>query len=312
MHCDEIQEDAVCDCGCPVVPDAAGVDVEPRSPGAEHLYDTGDASVYLWSEGRQPGGVYARGMAAAFSVVDAPAVSLASTGDSAVAAAATAAEHDVDLSVYLPERAPYHAKALVNVHGGDLRVVRGGYTDAVDAAKAGDSLLTPESAPARIHGGRSLARDIAASEVDVDAVVLPRGETDVAAGVAYELDVPLHVVEPTGSKSLARAVDAGETLDVDVDTVIGYSAVDRLPAPTTEYLLRAHAEDDVVLHAVDDGDALDECIEVARSTGALASPAGGLALRVARSLSGDVLAVDPVSAVGRADVLRNRLVYHGE
>src|SRR5699024_7309770 len=93
-------------------------------------------------EGRDPAGSFKdRGHALAVSAASqhgASDIALASAGNAGQSAAAYAARAGLDSHVFVPSRANFVNKAMINVHGGDMTVVGGRFADA--AAACSDAL----------------------------------------------------------------------------------------------------------------------------------------------------------------------------
>jgi threonine synthase len=262
-------------------------------------------------ESRNPtGSVEDRGASVAVSVArdeGAEKVSLYAPGNAAVSVAAYASRAGLDSKAYVPSRARFDVKSSVNVHGGDMKVVRGNLDDAREAAREdGGYSLSAGETPYRRVGARTVADEIEdATDADVDAVVCPVGSGTTYLGLSDGLsdDVALHAAQPEGCATLLEDVDTP-------DTVVG-ELEDSSPPALEE--LRETVEENGRPVSVTDGESLDACLSAAREGVSLA-PSGGVALAALDQLevSGTVAVVNP--SLGRlfADTLRNRMVYHGE
>lgn len=304
----------------PVPPDDAVSMGEGGTPlvGVDELAPAGVDRFLVKDEGRNPtGSVHDRSMSAAVSKVageDVDSVSLYSAGDSGVSAAAYAARAGLDCMVYVPSRAPFGAKALINVHGGDMTVVPGRLPEA--RREAGENLggATSLSAfdPPYLHDALKTVAYETVESVDADHVVCPVGSGALYLGLHKGLpsDVGLHAVQPEGCAPFVRAHESGEyTAWSSPDTVVG--EVEDPDPPGAEYVLDA-LESRGGAVAVSDDDALDAALEAA-GLGLELSPAGGVAVAGMGELGldGTVVVVNPAAGGRYADVLRNRLVYHG-
>ncbi|WP_336037116.1 threonine synthase [Halobacterium yunchengense] len=96
--------------------------------------ELGVGEVYVKDEGRNPTGTFKdRGQSVAVTAAarhGAGDVALASAGNAGQSAAAYAGRAGIDSHVFLPSRAGFANKAMVNVHGGDMTIVEGRIGDA--------------------------------------------------------------------------------------------------------------------------------------------------------------------------------------
>ncbi|MEF8799499.1 MAG: threonine synthase [Halolamina sp.] len=94
----------------------------------------GVGEVYFKDEGHNPTGTFKdRGQTGALTAAaqhGAETVALNTAGNAGQSSAAYAARAGMDSHVWLPERAGYTQKAMVEVHGGELHVTEGEITDA--------------------------------------------------------------------------------------------------------------------------------------------------------------------------------------
>jgi len=271
-------------------------------------------SLYVKDESRNPtSSVYDRAASAGVSVASkngAEAVSLYSPGNSAVSVASYAGRAVLDCTVYVPARARFDVKAMVNVHGASMEVGGKDLRDARNRFKGeGDTdaySLSPFDEPALVDGLATVGDEIeGATEVGADAVVCPvgTGELLVALDESLDGDTHLYAAQPEGCAPL---VDNVET----PDTVVGELED---PAPPELGRLREVVESRDGVVTVTDGEALDACLNGARE-GVSLSPAGGVTLAALSGIDADgsVVVVNPSSGRLHADALRNRMVYHGE
>ncbi len=315
--CERETEDAVCECGCATKATDVGVadDVSLGEGGTSLVESSVEAeadSLLLKDEGSNPtGSVHDRG-AAAYLDHGAPGTSTLkapSTGDSAVSLAAYAARADVDFEGYVPSRARFDVKAMVNVYGGDMKVVRGRYDEARQRFHDEDGEGVPQEAPEYVAGLSGICTELPSC----DHVVVPVASGALLTAVLSSCDATVHGVQPEGCMPFVDSVDAGEYVACnDPDTVVGECEVPEPPAAFVDIAVALHGDGDLEMHRVEDGEALDRCLDVARRDGVDLSPAGGAAVAAAEELCGEVVAVNPASGRLSADALRNRLVYHGE
>ncbi|WP_129114917.1 threonine synthase [Halegenticoccus tardaugens] len=316
--------------------------VEAPSLAAE----LGVGRVLVKDEGRNPTGtVLDRGLSVATTAAWALGVAdvaLASPGNGAQSAAAYAGRAGMESRAFVPARAAFSNKAMVNVHGGDMRVVGGRYPDALAAFEAereeGWHSLAAFDTPYRHEGIKTAAYEIlAALDWAVpDAAVVPTGSGEVLAGVekgfreCRELglvdDVPaLYAAQPSGCAPVAaaweRGLDAPEPWTTP-DTICGELEI---PAPAGgELALSALAATDGGAVAVDDADVLESAVAVARGEGIEVGVAGGAAAAAAWKLAGGsdgetgefdedaTIVVLNTEAGGKTpDVLRSHLMGQG-
>ncbi|MFB6180026.1 MAG: threonine synthase [Halorientalis sp.] len=310
---------------CPTLADAWGV---------------GD--VYVKDEGANPSGSVAdRGLALAVSAArahGASEVALATTGNAGQAAAAYAARAGLDSQSFVPSRATFGNKAMINVHGGEMSVVGGRFDDAAsafaDAASDEDWYsLAPFDTPYRVEGQKTLAYELA-EQLDwevPDAIVYPtghgvgpvglyRGATELA-DLGFVEGVPaLYAAQAAGCAPIVDAYEDGRD-DCDPvetpDTICGDIEIGD-PAGGSR-ALDAIRETDGGAVASEDADSLEAAVSLAQDEGtelaASSGPAvsGGQALAEAGEFDEDdtVVIVNTAAADKEADVLRSHLMSKG-
>ena len=256
--------------------------------------------VFLKDEGRNPTGTFKdRGAAvsvAAAAAAGADDVALSSAGNAGHAAAAYANAAGLDAHVFLPKRAGFTRKAMVEVHGGDLRVAGGEEAQIGDAGRAYERAMADHDdwqsvktfvTPYRHDGKKTMAYEII-DQLDgepPDGVVYPTGGGVGLVGMhkaATELRAMGHIEELPGtyaaqSSGCAPVVDAHEAgADrhepwTDIETVCGGIAI---PDPgASDLVLEAIYESDGGAVATDDEAILDAAVDVARHTGLEMAPA---------------------------------------
>ncbi|PSQ44707.1 threonine synthase [Halobacteriales archaeon SW_7_68_16] len=294
--------------------------------------------VVVADEGRNPTGTVAdRGVSLAVSAAlasDAERVVLASTGNDGQSVAAYAARAGLDATIYVPSRADFTTKAMVNVHGATMDVVGGRYDDAVAACRAatGDDEFPVGvgATPYRHEGAKSLYYELVA-DLDwtvPDAVVYPTAHGAGVVGLfeaAHEWlrlgltdDVPaLYAAQPEGCAPLVEAAPDGPVERWETpDTICG-----GLEVPDPELgpqALRAIRESGGDAVAVPDDDALAAAVAVAGREGIEIDAACGVAAAATWDLAGDVFGPDDTVAVVNTgvgarddDVLRSHLMGQG-
>ncbi|MEF8851096.1 MAG: pyridoxal-phosphate dependent enzyme [Haloarculaceae archaeon] len=309
--------------------------------------ELGVGAVYVKDEGANPTGTTAdRGVALAVSAAregGAERVALPTTGDAGQSAAAYAARAGLDSEAFVPARSTFVAKAMTNVHGGDMSVVQGRYPDAVDAfadamadAASEDPptthSLAPFDEPYRHEGAKTLLFEVL-EQLDwavPDAVVHPTGHglgvvgshlaaTQLDAAGLIEGPPALHVAQPEACAPIVTADDAGAD-DTDPwerpDTLVGALEV---PDPAGGALaLDALRETGGWAVGVSDDDALEAAVSLA-TEGVEMSATGGVGAAAAHELAASghlgsddtVVLVNPVAGNKENDVLRSHLMRQG-
>jgi len=254
------------------------------------------------------------------------------------AAAAYAARADLDSHVFLPTRAGFTNKAMVNVHGGDMTVVPGRFDDAraeYEERRASRDWYPVDAGetPFRREGLKTLLYELVAENdwTAPDAIVVPTGHGLTLAGVhrgATELrdlglieELPrLYAAQAAGCAPIVEAWDEGaerhEPWETP-DTIVGELEI---PDPGAGALaLDALRESDGGAVAVPDPDALETAVAIAQNEGLGVGAAGGTAAAGAWELAQQgafdaddtVVLVNTSAATKEADVLRSHLMGQG-
>jgi len=320
---------------------SAGEGATPLLDADDLAADLGVDGVLLKDEGRNPtGSVLDRGLSVAVTMArahDADLLALAAPGDAGQSAAAYAGRIDADCYAYLPSRAPFPNKAMVNVHGADMRVIGGRFPDALDALESDLQRewysLQEFTTPFRHDGAKTLAYEVAAARdwTAPDAAVVAVGTGETLAGVAQGFrdlvalgltdQVPrCYAVQPEGCAPVVEAHDAGAEAVSAVeypDTICGELEI---PAPAGGALaLDAVEETAGGAVAVSDDDILESAVALTQRLGTEVGAVGGAAAAGAWSLAerGDltdddtVLLLNADAGVKTADVLRSHLMGQG-
>ena len=311
------------------------VDATPLATEAE----VGTLSIK--DESRNPTGtVLDRGLSVAVTAAreaDADLVALATPGNAGQSAASYAGIAELRSYAFVPSRAPFSNKAMVNVHGGEMRVAGGRYPDAEAALyeqlESEWYTLQEFDNPHRHDGLKTVAFEIAESLSWTlpDAVVVPAGTGEVVAGVVKgfrelrELGLvdalpPVYAAQPSGCAPLVAAHERGDDAHdpwESPDTIVGELEI---PDPRGgSAALSAVAETDGGFVAVDDDDALESAVVAAQRAGLEVGAAGGVALAAVEALSAEgvlgtddhVVAVNTESGTKTADILRSHLMGKG-
>ncbi|GGL61608.1 threonine synthase [Halocalculus aciditolerans] len=311
-----------------------------EAPGlAEEL---GVNRVLIKDDGRNPTGTAVdRGLSLAVTPAGGEStVTLASTGDDAQSAAAYAARAGLPSESFVPTRAGFSRKAMVNVHGGEMSVVEGRLGDAVsayrDAVEEHDDwhAVGAFDTPYRHEGLKTVLYEVVDDEFGVvpDAVIAPTGHGELLAGLgkaARELvdlgkapSMPrLYAAQAEGCAPIVRALQedhAVEPWDAP-DTIAGAIEVPD-PDPSGAQLAVDAVEDTGGAGVTaTDGDILDAALAVAEGVGVEMGVSGAVAAAGAWNLAdeGAFAADDTVVLLNTsqgnkdADVLRSRLMSRG-
>jgi len=312
---------------------------------AERLVDElGVGEVYIKDESRNPTGtVYDRGMSLAVTALsghDDPSavepVALASTGNSGQSAAAYLGRLGLRSYAFVPSRSAFSNKAMINVHGGQMRVVGGRYSDA--AAAVDDQLATDYyslqefTTPYRHEGAKTVSFELYADLGELpDVVFVPTSTGELVAGIAKGFEELVEIgavdetptivaVQPTSCSPIAAAVDRG--IDdpepwAHPDTIIGELEVPD-PAGGAQAVAALGRLNGSAM-TVDDSDSLESATAIAQHEVIEMGAAGGAAAAGAwnRSESGEfdgdetVVLLNTDSGVKTPDVLRSHLMGKG-
>jgi threonine synthase len=299
-------------------------------------------TVLIKDESRNPTGtVLDRGLSLAVTGVrafggdDSEPLAQAAPGNAAQSAAAYAGRADLRSYAFVPSRAPFSNKAMINVHGGEMRVVGGRYPDALSAVS--EQLATDWTSlqeftnPYRHEGAKTVAYEVLADLgwAAPDAVVTPVGTGEVLVGLAegfrsavevgWVSETPrLFAVQPEGCAPLVEAFESGADTTEPVahpDTIVGELEI---PDPAGgDLALSALASFDGGAVAVEDESILRSAVTTAGSEGVEMGAAGGASAAGAWELSGEfdadatVVLVNTESGGKTADVLRSHLMGQG-
>jgi threonine synthase len=259
--------------------------------------------VLLKDEGRNPTATFKdRGQALAVSAAvahGASDIALASAGNAGQSAAAYAARAGLDAHVFLPKRAGFTQKAMVEVHGADLTVVDGGIDGAAAALDAAldehdswyptSTFLTPYRHEGKKTMGYELLEQLGFEPPD--AVVYPTGGGVGLVGVhkaAREFKAlslidelpPLYAAQATGCAPIVEAWRADLSTHEHWEDPETVCAGIEIPDPgASSLILEALTESDGGAIAVSDRQILESAGDLARSDGLEvgATPAAAIA-----------------------------------
>lgn len=155
-------------------------------------------------------------------------VAIASGGNAGLALAWAARLYDLPATIFVPTTAPLVKVALLRAYGADVRLVGAQYADAAEAAArfvartgalashAYDNLLVAAGA------GTLMSEILTATRAGIETVVVSVGGGGLLAGIATVAgahDVRVVAVEPEHCRAFATGREAGEPVDVTVDSV---------------------------------------------------------------------------------------------
>ncbi|MFC7177255.1 threonine synthase [Halosegnis marinus] len=305
--------------------------------------ELGVGRVLIKDEGRNPTGTFKdRGQALAVTAAvghDATDVALATAGNAGQAASAYAARAGLDSHVFVPSRASFINKAMINVHGGEMTVVEGRIGDAgaayEDAFAEHDDWHSVKTfvTPYRHEGKKTMLYEII-EQMDwevPDHVVYPTGGGVGLVGMhkaATELrdlgltdDLPaMWAAQSEGCAPVVKAFDEGkevhEAWEVP-DTICGGIEI---PDPgASPLILEALRESGGGAVATSDEEILDSAVTVAQHEGvemgvtcsAAASGAWELSERGDFGEDDTVVLLNTGAGSKDADVIRSHLMSKG-
>lgn len=212
----------------------------------------------------------------------------ASGGNHGLAVAYAAARLGIPATVFIPATATPDRAARISAWGkvGNVRVVQHGenYDDAQAEAdrlaeRDGLYVVHPFDADKTLEGQGTLGLEILADAPETDCVLIAIGGGGLIAGAAAALKqvkpgIRVVGVEPTGAPSMKAAVEAGQVVELRVntiaDTLSPRSVSERTRALTAQYV------DEIVL--VSDGAMIDAMRWLWRATNQLVEPSGAAVL----------------------------------
>ncbi|MGW0705787.1 serine/threonine dehydratase [Streptomyces sp. NPDC002643] len=171
-------------------------------------------------------------------------VTIASGGNAGLACAWAARQLGVPATVFLPETAPAVKVAKLRGYGADVRLAGSEYAEALAACEAYAAATGALASHAYDHhliaaGAGTLMEEIHTQLPDADTVVVAVGGGGLFTGmatVARHYGIRTVAVEPENCRALNAAIEAGQPVDVTVDSI----AADSLGARrTSEMALNA-------------------------------------------------------------------------
>ncbi|WP_209324532.1 serine/threonine dehydratase [Brevibacterium renqingii] len=187
-------------------------------------------------------------------------ITIASGGNAGLACAWAAREADVPATVFLPTTAPGVKVERLRSYGATVELVGAEFAEAAEAcrnfvASSGALASHAYDHPLIAAGAGTLMTEILEQVPDLDTVVVSVGGGGLFAGVATaatHAGVRTVAVEPRNCRALNAALEAGEPVDVTVDSV----AADSLGARRATPLALAAARSDLVTSVLVDDAAI--------------------------------------------------------
>jgi threonine synthase len=305
--------------------------------------ELGVGELYIKDEGQNPTGTFKdRGQTVAVTAAvqhGASDVALNSAGNAGQAAAAYAGRAGLDAHVFLPSRANFTNKAMVNVHGGDMTVVQGRIGDAgaayEDAMSEHDDWYSVKTfvTPYRHEGKKTMLYEtVEQLDWDIpDHVVYPTGGGVGLVGMhkaAKEFrdlgltdSLPaMYAAQAEGCAPIVRAFEEGRDVHEPWDSPDTICGGIEIPDPgASPMILDALRESGGGAVATSDDDILEagtvvasrEGVEMGAACAAAASGAWDLAEQGEFDEDDTVVLLNTGTANKDADVLRSHLMSKG-
>ncbi|MFF7634801.1 serine/threonine dehydratase [Kitasatospora sp. NPDC008050] len=217
-------------------------------PGA-----VGSAEVFLALDFMQHSGSFKDRGAANFAAahlaagtMPAAGVVIASGGNAGLACAWAAERHGVPATVFVPVTAPEVKVARLRALGARVRQVGTEYAEAQTAAQrfgreTGALVSHAYDDPHVVAGAGTLLPELLAAVPGLDTVIVAVGGGGLFAGTAIAAahhGVRVVAVEPERCRALNAAIEAGEVVDVEVDSVAADSLGARRASQTALHWAR--------------------------------------------------------------------------
>ena len=174
--------------------------------------------------------------------VPAAGVAAASGGNHGAAVAYAARQLGVKARIFVPEISSPAKIAVIRSHGAEVVIGGARYADAQEAcdrhvAESGALRIHPFAAESTMAGQGTVGLEWEQDGPALDTVLVAVGGGGLISGIAswWAGRVKVVGVEPEGSRALHAALQAGKSIDVDVDSV----AADSLGARNTGDLVHS-------------------------------------------------------------------------
>ncbi len=221
------------------------ITVAPAAPGPNPLWFALEFLQFTGTFKARGAQNFVRAHAAAATLPDA-GVTIASGGNAGLACAWAAREAGVPATVFLPETAPAVKIGRLREYGAQVRLIGPEYKQALAACREFAETSGALAAHAYDNtlvaaGAGTLMREIQAQVPDLDTVLVAVGGGGLFTGTAVaaqHFGIRTVAVEPEGCRSLNAALEAGQPVDVTVDSI----ASDSLGAPNVSAMALAAAQ----------------------------------------------------------------------
>jgi threonine dehydratase len=215
-------------------------------------------------------------------------VAAASGGNHGAAIAYAAKQLGVKARIFVPEISSPAKVAVIRAHGAEVVIGGARYADAQAAcdlyvAESGALRAHPFDAATTIAGQGTVGLEWEEDGAPLDTVLVAVGGGGLISGIGswWAGRVKVVGVEPEGSRALHAAMEAGEPVDVDIESV----AADSLGARNTGDLVFSICADTVDHVALVSDDAINDAQRTLWRDWRIASEPGGAAA-LAALLSG--------------------------
>ncbi len=202
----------------------------------------------------------------------------------AVAYAARTLGHRAE--IFVPSTSPEAKIGRVRDQGAEVRVIEGYYDDASAAAheraaETGACWMHPFDQPEVVAGQGTIGIELSEQVPGADTVIAAVGGGGLIGGIAawYASDVRVVAVEPTSSRCLGAALDAGEPVDVPVGGIAADSLGTRRAGDIAFAVARRHVDRALL---VEDDAIRDAQRAIWRDLRMVAEPGGAAALAAVR------------------------------
>jgi len=150
----------------------------------------------------------------------------ASGGNHGAALAWVGSTLGMQAEVFVPGVSPQMKRDRIAALGATVKVVGDLYDDAQlacdeRAADTGAFQIHPFNHFATVAAAATVASEFIEAHPDLDTILVAAGGGGLAAGVAARCrnDIKVVIVEPEGSRCVGAALDAGEPIDVSVESI---------------------------------------------------------------------------------------------
>jgi threonine dehydratase len=219
--------------------------VDPGAVGSAEIFLALDFMQHSGSFKDRGAANFAAAHLAAKTMPDAGVV-IASGGNAGLACAWAAKRHGVRATVFVPLTAPEVKVARLRAFGAEVRQVGSEYAEALEAAhrfsvESGALASHAYDDPYVVAGAGTLLPELLTAVPGLDTVIVAVGGGGLFAGTAIAAQhhgVRVVAVEPQRCRALNAAIEAGEVVDVEIDSVAADSLGARRVSQTALYWAR--------------------------------------------------------------------------